>query len=138
MYSATFLKIFIKLLRSPFPAMFQTFLTQRALGDSKNTRGAHKGHLSTRKILQGLQKCTRRALEGHSKAIPWVLQGALEHLRHSDTQKELGHSGTWPLEWHLETRALYLAYSKIPMKVTWLLIATNNVLVVQRYGRNLI
>ena len=52
--------------------MFQTFLTRRAL----------KGYLSTRRAFKGHSNGTRKGLK------------AVEHLRHSGTQRALGHSDT--------------------------------------------
>ena len=91
MYSEKFLKNSIKLLKSPFPVMLQSFFysksPQKALRHSKVTRGE----------LQRHSKSTTRAL-GHS--------------RHSDTRRALGHSGTQDT-WHsaLSTRRSALGHS---------------------------
>ena len=90
MYSEKFLKSSIKLLRSSFPVMLQTFLTRRAL----------KMYLSTQRLLQLHSKATRGALQGHSKGTPKTLQ-----TRSKSTPRALWHLGTWALR-HFGTRAL--------------------------------
>ena len=97
MYSEKFLKISIKLLRSPFSVMLQTCFTRRAL----------RGHWDTQRTLRRHSKGTE-TLEGHSEGNPQALQGhsgnqrnrTLEHLRHSNGTQTLGDSR------HLSTRAL--------------------------------
>ena len=99
MYSGKFFKSSIKLLRNPFPVVFQTFFTQRAL----------KGHLSTQKAVQGhLGSQDTQALK-HLKHLGTL---AVEYWRHSGTQDnwELRHWGLWLLE---ALKALYIANSSV-------------------------
>ena len=59
MYSEKFLKISIKLLRSPFSVKLQTCFTRRAL----------RGHWDTQRTLRRHSKGTE-TLEGHSEGNP--------------------------------------------------------------------
>ena len=106
----------IKLLKSPFIVMLQTFFylsSQWEIGHSHWTPRAFEGD-------------TLRSLQGHSKST-W----SLGHLMHSGTWalKALGHPGTWAREhskgtWtlrHLGTRntrgTLFTWLEKIPVLV---------------------
>ena len=67
----------MKLLRSPFLVILQTFFTQRVL----------KGKL------------------GSPRALQWHLD-ILKHLRYSGTRRAFGHVGTRAVERHSDTLAL--------------------------------
>ena len=103
MYSEKFLKISIKLLRSPFSVMLKTCFTRRALKGHWDTQGTLRRH------SKGLKhsKSTRRAIHRHSKGTL-----AIKAIEHSSTWgirtalRHLGIQGTLALEGNLSTRAL--------------------------------
>ena len=93
----------IKLVKSPFPVMLQTFFTWRSFKGHLDTQGALERHSRSTQGALDLSKGTRRALQGNSRHLgTWK---ALEHPRHL-CSCTLGHSkGTCALS-HSGTRVL--------------------------------
>ena len=98
MYCEKVLKNCIKLLKSPFQVMLQTFLLEE---HSKGT-WAPKGHSRVTQRALEYWNGTPRALQGHSRHSGTQV---LEAFRHSKVLWHLGSQSTWALR-HLSTQAL--------------------------------
>ena len=99
------LKDSIKLLRSPFPVMLQTFFTGRAFKEHFGTQGALK------KAPHGHSNGTPRAPGDSRHAETWIFTGqfdtwVLETLGDSNNTWVITHSGTLTLRYSKSTQAL--------------------------------